>query len=189
MKIPERMLILEGGSSGWRWLPSIMRWVPDQHCVERMAQLIPGADADLIKPRKKLRTECEAIYLNTGSVSRVEADKERFAGGIFEGEQAPQACGLIRCWLQSGVGQTEADRCRAAGINVDERGFIPVDKQMRTSVPHILQLVILPEIPCWRIKHPMKVSCSRSHCWAQVAFDARTIPSVALPILKLPGWG
>ncbi|MEB2332376.1 MAG: FAD-dependent oxidoreductase, partial [Nitrosomonas sp.] len=88
-EIPERMLILGGGIIGLEMATVYHALGTRISIVDRMAQLIPGADADLIKPLyKKLKTECEAIYLNT-SVSRVEADKEGLQV-FFEGEQAPE---------------------------------------------------------------------------------------------------
>jgi len=179
-EIPERMLILGGGIIGLEMATVYHALGTRISIVERMAQLIPGADTDLIKPLyKKLKTECEAIYLNT-SVSRVEADKEGLQV-FFEGEQAPEPQRYDRVLVA--VGRRPNGKlidAGAAGINVDERGFIPVDKQMRTSVPHIFAIGDIAGDPmlAHKASHEGKIAAEviAGH---KVAFDARTIPSVA----------
>ncbi|MBV6389936.1 MAG: Soluble pyridine nucleotide transhydrogenase [Nitrosomonas europaea] len=179
-EIPERMLILGGGIIGLEMATVYHALGTRISIVERMAQLIPGADADLIKPLyKKLKTECEAIYLNT-SVSRVEADKEGLQV-FFEGEQAPEPQRYDRVLVA--VGRRPNGKLidvGAAGINVDERGFIPVDKQMRTSVPHIFAIGDIAGDPmlAHKASHEGKIAAEviAGH---KVTFDARTIPSVA----------
>ncbi|WP_347888093.1 dihydrolipoyl dehydrogenase [Nitrosomonas europaea] len=179
-EIPERMLILGGGIIGLEMATVYHALGIRISIVERMAQLIPGADADLIKPLyKKLKTECEAIYLNT-SVSRVEADKEGLQV-FFEGEQAPEPQRYDRVLVA--VGRRPNGKlidAGAAGINVDERGFIPVDKQMRTSVPHIFAIGDIAGDPmlAHKASHEGKIAAEviAGH---KVTFDARTIPSVA----------
>lgn len=179
-EIPERMLILGGGIIGLEMATVYHALGTRISIVERMAQLIPGADTDLIKPLyKKLKTECEAIYLNT-SVSRVEADKESLQV-FFEGEQAPEPQRYDRVLVA--VGRRPNGKlidAGAAGINVDERGFIPVDKQMRTSVPHIFAIGDIAGDPmlAHKASHEGKIAAEviAGH---KVTFDARTIPSVA----------
>ncbi|HRN81813.1 MAG TPA: dihydrolipoyl dehydrogenase [Nitrosomonas europaea] len=179
-EIPERMLILGGGIIGLEMATVYHALGTRISIVERMAQLIPGADTDLIKPLyKKLKTECEAIYLNT-SVSRVEADKEGLQV-FFEGEQAPEPQRYDRVLVA--VGRRPNGKlidAGAAGINVDERGFIPVDKQMRTSVPHIFAIGDIAGDPmlAHKASHEGKIAAEviAGH---KVTFDARTIPSVA----------
>jgi len=174
------MLILGGGIIGLEMATVYHALGTRISIVERMAQLIPGADTDLIKPLyKKLKTECEAIYLNT-SVSRVEADKEGLQV-FFEGEQAPEPQRYDRVLVA--VGRRPNGKlidAGAAGINVDERGFIPVDKQMRTSVPHIFAIGDIAGDPmlAHKASHEGKIAAEviAGH---KVTFDARTIPSVA----------
>lgn len=179
-EIPERMLILGGGIIGLEMATVYHALGTRISIVERMAQLVPGADADLIKPLyKKLKTECEAIYLNT-SVSRVEVDKEGLQV-FFEGEQAPEPQRYDRVLVA--VGRRPNGKlidAEAAGIDVDERGFISVDKQMRTSVPHIFAIGDIAGDPmlAHKASHEGKIAAEviAGH---KVAFDARTIPSVA----------
>lgn len=179
-EIPERMLILGGGIIGLEMATVYHALGTKISIVERMAQLIPGADADLIKPLyKKLRAECEAIYLNT-SVSRIEAGKEGLQV-FFEGKQAPEPQRYDRVLVA--VGRRPNGKlidAEAAGINVDERGFISVDKQMRTSVPHIFAIGDIAGDPmlAHKASHEGKIAAEVIAGY-KVAFDARTIPSVA----------
>ena len=179
-EIPERMLILGGGIIGLEMATVYHALGTKISIVERMAQLIPGADADLIKPLyKKLRAECEAIYLNT-SVSRIETDKEGLQV-FFEGEQAPEPQRYDRVLVAVGRRPNgKLINAEVAGINVDERGFISVDKQMRTSVSHIFAIGDIAGDPmlAHKASHEGKIAAEviAGH---KVAFDAQTIPSVA----------
>lgn len=178
--VPGRMLILGGGIIGLEMATVYHALGARISIVERMAQLIPGADADLVKPLyKKLKAECEAIYLNT-SVSRVEADTSGLQV-YFEGEQAPEPQRYDRVLVA--VGRRPNGKlidAGAAGINVDERGFIPVDKQMRTNIPHIFAIGDIAGEPmlAHKASHEGKIAAEviAGH---KAVFDARTIPSVA----------
>ncbi|MCC6915675.1 dihydrolipoyl dehydrogenase [Nitrosomonas sp.] len=178
--IPGHMLILGGGIIGLEMATVYHALGARISIVERMAQLIPGADADLVKPLyKKLKAECEAIYLNT-SVSRIEAD----TGGLqvyFEGEQAPEPQRYDRVLVAVGRRPNgKLVNAEVAGVNVDERGFIPVDKQMRTSVPHIFAIGDIAGEPmlAHKASHEGKIAAEVIAGY-KAAFDARTIPSVA----------
>lgn len=178
--VPGRMLILGGGIIGLEMATVYHALGARISIVERMAQLIPGADADLVRPLyKKLKAECEAIYLNT-SVSRVEADTSGLQV-YFEGEQAPEPQRYDRVLVA--VGRRPNGKlidAGAAGVNVDERGFIPVDKQMRTNIPHIFAIGDIAGEPmlAHKASHEGKIAAEviAGH---KAAFDARTIPSVA----------
>ncbi len=178
--VPGRMLILGGGIIGLEMATVYHALGARISIVERMAQLIPGADADLVRPLyKKLKAECEAIYLNT-SVSRVEADTSGLQV-YFEGEQAPEPQRYDRVLVA--VGRRPNGKlidAGAAGINVDERGFIPVDKQMRTNIPHIFAIGDIAGEPmlAHKASHEGKIAAEviAGH---KAVFDARTIPSVA----------
>ncbi|MCC6916322.1 dihydrolipoyl dehydrogenase [Nitrosomonas sp.] len=179
-EIPERMLILGGGIIGLEMATVYHALGSRISIVERMAQLIPGADADLVRPlTKKLKTECEAIYLNT-SVSRIEADNEGLQV-FFEGEQAPEPQRYDRVLVA--VGRRPNGmliNAGAAGVSVDERGFIAVDEQMRTNVPHIFAIgdIVGNPMLAHKASYEGKIAAEviAGH---KVAFDARTIPSVA----------
>lgn len=178
--IPERMLILGGGIIGLEMATVYHALGARISIVERMAQLIPGADADLVKPlHKRLKDECEAIYLNT-SVSRIESDKAGLQV-FFEGEQAPEPQHYDRVLVAVGRRPNgKLINAEAAGVNVDERGFIAVDKQMRTNVPHIFAIgdIVGDPMLAHKASHEGKIAAEviAGH---KVVFDARTIPSVA----------
>ncbi|WP_300087764.1 dihydrolipoyl dehydrogenase [uncultured Nitrosomonas sp.] len=180
--VPGRMLILGGGIIGLEMATVYHAIGARISIVERMAQLIPGADADLVKPLyKKLKAECEAIYLNT-SVSRVEADTSGLQV-YFEGEQAPEPQPQRYDRVLVAVGRRPNGKlidASAAGVYVDERGFIPVDKQMRTNIPHIFAIGDIAGEPmlAHKASHEGKIAAEviSGH---KAAFDARTIPSVA----------
>lgn len=178
--IPERMLILGGGIIGLEMATVYHALGARISIVERMAQLIPGADADLVKPlHKRLKDECEAIYLNT-SVSRIESDKAGLQV-FFEGEQAPGPQRYDRVLVAVGRRPNgKLINAEAAGVNVDERGFIAVDKQMRTNVPHIFAIgdIVGDPMLAHKASHEGKIA-AEVIVGHKVAFDARTIPSVA----------
>lgn len=135
------LLVLGGGIIGLEMATVYSSLGCKISIVEMMDQLIPGADADVVKPlHRRLDKQYENIYLKT-KVTKVEAKKD----GIyvtFEGDKAPKEPQKFDQVLV-GVGRTpngnliDADK---AGVNVDERGFISVDKQMRTNVPNIFAI-------------------------------------------------
>jgi dihydrolipoamide dehydrogenase len=148
--------------------------------VEWLKQLMPGADADLVKPlEKRLRKRYERILLGV-KVKAVQAQ----ADGLkvtFEGESAPEPQLFDRVLVAVGrkpngllIG---AD---AAGVQVDERGFIAVDKQMRTNVPHIFAIgdIVGQPMLAHKATHEGKVA-AEVIAGEKRAFDARVIPSVA----------
>src|SRR5262249_2598678 len=108
--------------------------------VELMDQIIPGADKDIVTPlMKRIQGQYENIYLKA-KVTRVEAA----ADGLtvhFEGGKAPATDRFDRILVA--VGRRPNGRtigAENAGVAIDERGFIPVDQQMRTNVPHIFAI-------------------------------------------------
>lgn len=148
--------------------------------VELTPQLMPGCDPDLVRPlERRIRSRYEAILLGT-RVTRVEA----LAEGIrvtFEGEKAPapQVFGRVlvavgRSPNGKGIG------AEAAGVNVSDRGFIPVDKQLRTNVPHIFAVgdIAGPPMLAHKAMHEAKVAAEVA-AGHRRAFDVRAIPSVA----------
>ncbi len=178
--IPKRMLILGGGIIGLEMATVYHALGTKISIVERMSQLIPGADSDLVKPLfNKLKSSCESIWLNT-SVSQIEANKKGLKV-TFTGEQAPEPQ-----WFDIvlvAIGRRPNGKligAESAGVAVDERGFITVDSQMRTNVPHIYAIGDITGEPmlAHKASHEGKIAAEviAGH---KVAFDARTIPSVA----------
>lgn len=178
--VPEHILILGGGIIGLEMATVYHALGSKISIVERMSQLIPGADADLVKPLyKKLKAECEAIYLNT-SVGRIETNNSGLQV-YFEGEQAPEPQRYDRILMAVGRRPNgKLINADVAGIHVDERGFIPVDEQMRTNIPHIFAIGDIAGDPmlAHKASHEGKIAAEviAGH---KVAFDARTVPSVA----------
>jgi dihydrolipoamide dehydrogenase len=178
--IPKRLLVIGGGIIGLEMGTVYDAFGSKVSVVEFMNGLIPGADRDLIRPlHKRMEKRFEKIMLST-KVSKLEARKE----GIyveFEGENAiePQIYDrvLVAIGRRPNGKNIGADK---AGVNVDERGFIPVDRQMRTNVPHIFAIgdIVGQPMLAHKATHEGKVAAEviAGH---KVEFQALAIPSVA----------
>ena len=153
--------------------------------VELTPQLMPGCDPDLVRPlEKRIRSRYEQILLGT-KVSKVEALQEglrvTFEGGAAAGNGAPPPKVFERVLVAVGrVPNGKAIAAEVAGINVSPRGFIPVDKQMRTNVPHIFAIGDIASMPMLAHKamHEAKVAAEVA-AGHKRSFDARVVPSVA----------
>ena len=148
--------------------------------VELTPTLMPGCDADLVRPlERRIRARYEAILLGT-KVAGIEPS----AAGLkvsFEGEKAPAPQNFERVLVAVGrVPNGKAIAAELAGVNVSERGFIPVDRQMRTNVPHIFAIgdIAAPPLLAHKAMHEGKVAAEVA-AGHKRAFDARVIPSVA----------
>jgi dihydrolipoamide dehydrogenase len=178
--VPERLLVVGGGIIGLEMATVYHELGAKVTIVELLDQLIPGADKDLVAPlSKRISKRYEAIYLTT-KVTRVDAE----ADGLrvhFEGAKAPETDMFDRVLVSVGRRPSGAligaDR---AGVAVDESGFIGVDKQQRTNVPHIFAIGDVVGQPMLAHK-----ATHEGHVAAEVAagkpsyFDVRGIPSVA----------
>ncbi len=175
------MLVLGGGIIGLEMATVYQALGTEISVVELMDQIIPGADADVVAPlHKRMKTRFKNIYLKT-KVTKVEAKKDGLYV-TFEGEQAPaqpEKFDRILCAVgrRPNGDQIAADK---AGVQVDERGFIKTDKQMRTNVPHIFAIgdvagnpmLAHKAIPEGRVA--AEVIAGKKHF-----FDPKCIPSVA----------
>ena len=178
--LPRRLLVVGGGIIGLEMACVYSALGVEVSVVELMDALMPGTDPDLVRPFQKIVSKrYENILLGT-KVSGMKASK----AGIevsFEGNDAPIAQVYDRVLVAIGR-RANGDKLSAekAGVNVDERGIIPVDKQMRTNVPHIFAVGDLSGGPMLAHKatHEAKVAAEVA-AGENVAFDARTIPSVA----------
>ncbi len=178
--VPKRMLIIGGGIIGLEMATVYNALGSKISVVELMDQLIPGADRDLVKPlHTRIAKRYEAIYLKT-KVTKIEAQKAGLKV-TFEGEQAPEPQLYDRVLMA--VGRRPNGReinAEAAGVTVNERGFIPVDKQQRTNVPHIFAVgdIVGDPMLAHKAVHEAKVAAEviAGH---KASFDALTIPSVA----------
>lgn len=133
-----KMLVIGGGIIGFEMATVYSTLGAEITVVEMMDQILPGVDSDIMMPLfKRMKPRLKNIYLKT-KVTKVEAKKDGLYV-TFEGESAPKApekfdrilCSVGR---RPNGDQIDADK---AGVKVDERGFIAVDKQQRTNVPHI----------------------------------------------------
>ncbi|HTJ05574.1 MAG TPA: dihydrolipoyl dehydrogenase, partial [Caldimonas sp.] len=185
---PKRMLIVGGGIIGLEMATVYSTLGARLDVVEMLDGLMLGADRDLVKVWQKLNApRFDNVLLKTKTVS-AEAKKD----GIvvrFEGEGAlkEQTYDLV---LQA-VGRSPNGKrigAEAAGVNVDPRGFVPVDIQMRTNVPHIFAVGDIVGQPMLEHKavHEAHVAAEVAageakgdDKLAKTAFDARVIPSVA----------
>jgi dihydrolipoamide dehydrogenase len=179
--VPKRMLIIGGGIIGLEMASVYSTLGARLEVVEMLDGLMAGADRDLVAVWQKFNAKrFDKLMLKTKTVA-VEAKKE----GIlvrFEGEQAPAEPQLYDYALLS-VGRSPNGKkigAENAGVAVDQRGFIPVDGQMRTSVPHIFAIGDIVGQPMLAHK-----ATHEGHVAAEAAagkksfFDARVIPSVA----------
>ena len=148
--------------------------------VELTPQLMPGCDPDLVRPlERRIRSRYAQILVGT-RVTQVEA----LAEGIrvtFEGEKAPEPQVFGRVLVA--VGRSPNGKligADAAGVNVSDRGFITVDKQLRTNVPHIFAIgdIAGPPMLAHKAMHEAKVAAEVA-AGHRRAFDVRAIPSVA----------
>ena len=148
--------------------------------VELTPQLMPGCDPDLVRPlERRIRGRYEQILLGT-KVTKVEPLLEGMRV-TFEGEKAPAPTIFERILVAVGrVPNGKAIGADAAGVKISDRGFIPVDKQMRTNVPHIFAIGDIACMPMLAHKamHEAKVAAEVA-AGEKRAFDARAIPSVA----------
>jgi len=148
--------------------------------VELTPQLMPGCDADLVRPlERRIRSRYQQILLGT----RVAAVEPETAGlrVSFAGEKAPAPQLFERMLVAVGrVPNGSTIAAELAGVKVSERGFIPVDKQMRTNMPHIFAIgdIAAPPMLAHKAMHEGKVAAEVA-AGHKRAFDARVIPSVA----------
>ena len=179
--VPKRMLILGGGIIGLEMGTVYSTLGARLDVVEMLDGLMQGADRDLVRVWQKMNApRFDNIMLKTKTVG-AEATKD----GIlvkFEGEQAPKEPQLYDLVLQA-VGRSPNGKkigAEKAGVTVDDRGFIPVDIQMRTNVPHIFAIgdIVGQPMLAHKAVHEAHVAAEVA-AGENVAFNARVIPSVA----------
>jgi dihydrolipoamide dehydrogenase len=178
--VPEKLLVIGGGIIGLEMATVYHELGAKVTIVELMDQLIPGADKDIVAPlAKRIGARYDNIYLSA-SVTGVEAADDGLRVS-FKGGKAPESATFDRVLVA--VGRRPNGRSIGAdnaGVIVDERGYIGVDKQQRTNMPHIFAIgdVVGQPMLAHKATHEGKVA-------AEVAagkpsfFDAKVIPSVA----------
>jgi dihydrolipoamide dehydrogenase len=177
-QIPKRLLVIGGGIIGLEMATVYDALGAKVTVVEMLDQLIADADADLIRPlHKRISGRYEAIHVGTRVLGmkvqknglRVEIDG--VGGRMFD-------------QVLVAVGRTpngHAIEATAAGVEVDERGFIPVDSRMRTNVPSIYAIgdIVGDPMLAHKATHEGKVAAEVIAGDAGAEFDPRAIPSVA----------
>jgi len=183
-QVPKRMLVIGGGIIGLEMATVYSTLGARIDVVEMMDGLMQGADREAVKVWQKFNaSRFDNIMLKTKTVG-VEALPE----GIkvtFEaaeaGQPAPEA--QVYDLVLVAVGRSPNGKkigAEAAGVSVTDRGFIPVDGQMRTNVPHIFAIGDLVGQPMLAHKavHEAHVAAEAAH-GEKAYFDAKVIPSVA----------
>jgi dihydrolipoamide dehydrogenase len=179
-EIPKRLLVVGGGIIGLEMATVYNALGASITVVELSPGLIPGADRDLIKPlHNRIKGLYENIYLNT-KVTAIEPTEQGLVCR-FEGKDAPEQDTFDRVLVA--IGRSPNGKlidAAKAGVFVDTYGFIPVDKQMRTNVPHIFAIgdIVGQPMLAHKATHEGKVAAEviAGH---KSYFDAKTIPSVA----------
>lgn len=179
--VPKRMLIIGGGIIGLEMATVYDALGSKITVVELMDGLIPGADKDVVRPlAKRIEKRYEKILLKT-KVAKIEAQKDGLKV-TFETTDGTTSTDTFDAALMA-VGRRPNGReikAEAAGVSVNERGFIPVDKQQRTNVPHIYAIGDVCGEPMLAHKATYEAKIAAEVIAGHKAFfDARTIPSVA----------
>jgi len=180
-ELPERLLVIGGGIIGLEMATVYEALGVSVSVVELTKTLIPACDRDLVRPlQKRIESRYEAVMLGT-SVTTMEAGPDGITVS-FEGQQAPskpQVYGrvLVAVGRRANGSQISAEK---AGVAVDDRGLIDVDRQQRTNVPHIFAIgdIVGEPMLAHKASHEGKVAAEVA-AGKKSYFDARGIPSVA----------
>ena len=175
--VPKQLLVIGCGIIGLEMATVYDALGSNVTMVELLDQLIPGCDPDLVKPlHKRISSRYEAIHLGT-KVESVEASEKHLEVTLSSGDTHKFDGILVAIGRRPNgraVGASEA------GVTVDDAGFIPVDRHLRTNVPGIYAIgdVVGGPMLAHKASHEGKVAAEviAGH---NVEFDARTIPSVA----------
>ena len=178
--VPERMLIVGGGIIGLEMATVYNALGSQISVVEMLDQIMTGADPDMIRPLLK---RIKAQYQNIWTSTRVTAMEARDEGirVSFDGKNAPEHDTFDRVLVSVGRSPNGNNiNASAAGVQVDEKGFIAVDNEMRTSVPNIFAIgdVVGQPMLAHKAVHEGKVAAEVA-AGLKSGFDARVIPSVA----------
>jgi dihydrolipoamide dehydrogenase len=180
-KNPGRFLVIGGGIIGLEMACVYDALGAKVSVVELTSQLMPGCDPDLVRPlEKRIKARYGEILVNT-QVTAVAAAKDGLQVSFATKDGAKSSSTYD--YVLVAVGRTPNGKsigAAAAGVQVDERGFIPSDQQMRTNVPHIFAIGDVRGQPmlAHKASHEAKVAAEVA-AGHKSAFDARVIPSVA----------
>lgn len=178
--IPQRLLVIGGGIIGLEMGTVYDALGSKVSIVELTDGLIQGCDRDVVRPlQKRMSQRFESIMLNT-KVTKISASKE----GItveFEGDNAPAPQLYDRVLVSVGRRPNgNLIKAENAGVNVDDKGFIAVNKQMQTNVSHIFAIgdIVGQPMLAHKATHEGKIA-AEVIAGEKVEFQAMTIPSVA----------
>jgi dihydrolipoamide dehydrogenase len=177
---PRSLLVVGGGIIGLEMACVYLALGVRVTIVELMDRLLVGVDRDLVRVlERRLKARCEAIHLGVG-VSRVEARTDGLLVS-YDGPKAPPARDFDRVLVAVGRRANVEDLGLAAlGVTVSPRGFIPVNAQLRTNIPHVFAIgdVTGPPQLAHRATHQGKIAAEviAGH---KAAFEPASIPSIA----------
>ena len=184
-EVPKRLLVVGGGIIGLEMATVYGALGAKVTVVEFMDQLMPGADKDLVKPlADRLKKQGIEVHLKTKAAG-VKADKKGITvtfESAVEGQKPELESGTWDRVLVA-VGRAPNGRkidAEKAGVQVTERGFIPVDRQMRTNVPHIFAIgdIVGNPMLAHKATHEGKLAAEVA-AGEKKEWVARVIPSVA----------
>jgi dihydrolipoamide dehydrogenase len=178
--VPERLLVIGGGIIGLEMATVYNALGSKITVVELQDSLIPGADKDIVKPLlKRVKGQYESIYLNT-KVAKIEPQEDGLKVWL-EGKDAPETDVFDKILVAVGRSPNgKLINAEAAGVVVNDWGFIDVDAQMHTNVPHIYAIgdIVGQPMLAHKAVHEAKVA-AEVIAGIKSAFDPMTIPSVA----------
>jgi len=179
-EVPGKLLVIGGGIIGLEMATVYDALGSRVTVVEMLDSLIPGCDADLVRPlQRRIEGRYEAILLKI-KVAEVKAQKNGLKVA-FDGNEAPKPAlfdrVLVAVGRRANGGEIAAEK---AGVKVDEAGLIAVDEQLRTNVSHIHAIgdIVGEPMLAHKASHEGKVA-AEAIAGQNVAFDPRAIPSVA----------
>ena len=179
-EIPKRLLVIGGGIIGLEMATVYYELGSSVTVVELMDSLMPGVDKDIVRPlHKRIAKQYENIFLGA-KVTDIKPQKDGLMVS-FEGTKAPASELFDRVLVAVGRSPNgNVIGAENAGVHVDERGFIAVDKQQRTNVPHIFAIgdIVGDPMLAHKATHEGKVAAEVA-AGMKSAFDAQVIPSVA----------
>jgi len=178
--IPRRLLVIGGGIIGLEMACVYHGLGSKVTVVELTDQLMPGADKDLIRPlQKRIDGRYSGIFTSTKVTAIETADDGLHVS--FEGAKVPENTVYDRVLVSTGrTPNGKLVGAEDAGVEVTDRGFIPVDRQMRTNVPHIFAIGDIVGQPMLAHKATHEARVAAEVCAGmKTAFEARVIPSVA----------
>lgn len=179
-EIPKRLLIVGGGIIGLEMATVYQALGAEITVVELSPGIMPGVDKDIVKPLEKvIKKRYANIFTNTKLTAITPADDGLICE--FDGAKAPAQDTFDKVLVAIGRSPNgQKIDAGNAGVFVDARGFIPVDEQMRTNVPHIFAIgdIVGQPMLAHKATHEGKVA-AEVIAGQKSYFDARTIPSVA----------